>query len=188
MTDAFALLGLPPRAALDESVLQDAWREAARAAHPDQPGGDASRAAELNAALDTLKSPVSRLKHLLDRQAVARRAVPLEAGLMNLFERLGPLLQRGQALLTKKQAAATALAKALLAREEMALREALETLGVEIAEAWSALEAGLPDLDARLAAGDSAAWTDLQACQARLAYLDKWRRQLRELLLALHLA
>jgi curved DNA-binding protein CbpA len=179
MTDAFALLGLPRRAALDESALQEAWRQAARAAHPDQPGGNANRAAELNAALDILKSPVSRLKHLLDLQAVAWRAVPLDASLMHLFERLGPLLQRGHALLTKKQAAAT---------EEMALREALETLGVEIAEAWSALEAGLPELDTRLAAGDSTAWTDLQACQARLAYLDKWRRQLRELLLALHLA
>ena len=188
MTDAFALLGLPPRAVLDDSVLQDAWREAARAAHPDQPGGDAARAAELNAALDTLKSPVSRLKHLLELHQVPWRAVPLDAGLMNLFERLGPLLQRGITLLAKKQAAATALAKALLTREELQQREALEILGLEIAEAWTALEQSLPPLDARLTAGDATVWTDLQACQARLAYLDKWRRQLREQLLALTLA
>jgi curved DNA-binding protein CbpA len=188
MTDAFALLGLPPRAALDESVLQDAWRQAARAAHPDQPGGDAVRAAELNAALDTLKSPVSRLKHLLELRQIPWRAVPLDAGLMQLFERLGPLLQRGATLLSQKQAAASALAKALFARQELQQREALEDLGTEIAEAWKALEQNLPALDARLSSGDTQAWTDLQACQARLAYLDKWRRQLREQLLALTLA
>ncbi len=188
MTDAFALLGLPPRAALDEAALQEAWRQAARSAHPDQPGGDAAHAAELNAALDTLKSPVSRLKHLLELHQVPWRAVPLDAGLMQLFERLGPLLQRGTALLSQKQAAASALAKALLARQELQQREALEDLGTEIAEAWKALEDRLPELDSRLTAGDSQAWTDLQACQARLAYLDKWRRQLREQLLALTLA
>lgn len=189
MPDAFELLGLPASAALDEATLKSAWLQAARQAHPDQPGGDATRAAELNQALDILQSPVSRLKHLLEhRSNTPWRAVPLDAGLMRLFERLGPLLQRGTSLLNKKQAAASALAKALLAREEMEVREALEDLGAEIEQAWTELESSLPRLDERLAAGDGTAWTEIQSSQARLAYLSKWRTQLREQLLALHLA
>lgn len=188
-SDAFALLGLPARAALDEAELQSAWLQAARAAHPDQEGGDAALAAGLNQALDTLKSPVTRLKHLLERHSgTPWRAVPLDAEMMRLFENLGPLLQRGAALAQKKQAASSALAKALLAREEMQIREALEELGARIEEAWAREESSLPGCDERLAAGDAAVWPELQAAQARLAYLEKWRAQIRAQLLALHLA
>ena len=57
MTDAFALLGLPRRAALDEAQLQAAWHEKSRAAHPDTAGGDAALAADINAAHEILASP-----------------------------------------------------------------------------------------------------------------------------------
>lgn len=186
--DAFSLLGLPPRATLDAEALQSAYLAATRSAHPDQPGGDAARSAELNAALETLKSPVTRLKHLLENHSdTAWRAIPLDAGLMGLFEKLGPLLQTAAAFLKKKQAAASALAKALLAGEEMRLREALEDLGLRLDEAWRELEATLPALDARLQTGDTTAWADVQSLQARLAYLAKWRSQIRETLLGLML-
>lgn len=188
MPDAFALLNLPPCAALDASLLQTAYLAASREAHPDQQGGDVELSAELNAALEILKSPVTRLKHLLEHHSnTPWRAVPLDSGLMRLFEKLGPLLQTAGAFLKKKQAAASALARALLASEEMRLRESLEDLGLQIDEAWQALEADLPGLDARLAAGDTATWAEVQSIQARLAYLSKWRSQIREALLGLML-
>ncbi len=188
--DAFALLGLPPRAALADGTLQAAWHSAARAAHPDlNTHGDSAPAAELNQALETLKSPVTRLKHLLERHSGAVwRAVPLDAALMSLFEKLGPLLRESAALANQKKAAASALAKALLARGEMRQREALEDLGARIGEAWTAIEEQLPAFDARIAASDPGVWADIQAAQARLAYLDKWRGQIRAQLLELHLA
>lgn len=188
--DAFRLLNLPPRAALAEEELQAAWLGAARLAHPDQEGGDSETSAGLNAALEILKSPVTRLKHLLEHYSnTPWRAVPLDAGLMGLFEKLGPLLQQAGAFLKKKQAATSALARALLANEEMRLREALEELGLRLDEAWRAHEAALPMLDERLAQNpeDAAAWSELQAQQARLAYLAKWRAQVRETLLGLML-
>lgn len=188
MADAFALLGLPPRAALDPETLQAAYLAATRAAHPDQAGGDAARAAELNRAQETLQSPVSRLKHLIEEHSdTPWRAIPLEAGLMALFERLGPLLQAGGGFVKRKQAAASALARALLAGEEMTLRESLEALGLEIETHWQTLESALPGLDARLERRDPAVWAELQALQARFAYLAKWRAQIRELLLQLML-
>jgi len=188
MTDAFALLNLPPRAALDEETLQAAYLSATRSAHPDQAGGDAQLSADLNAALETLKSPVTRIKHLIEKHSdTPWRAVPLDTGLMNLFEKLGPLLQTGAAFLKKKQGATTALTKALLANEEMRLRESLEELGILIEEAWQQIEAQLSHYDARMIAGDAGVWSDLQGTQARLAYLSKWRAQIRELLLGLML-
>jgi curved DNA-binding protein CbpA len=184
----FDLLGLPVRAALDEEALQAAFHAASRNAHPDQAGGDAALSAELNAAVETLKSPVSRLRHLIETQAEAKwRAVPLDQEMMALFERLGPLLQHSQAFLNKKKTATSALGRALLATEEMTLREALEELNGRIEVQWRAMEERLPAWDARMAAGDAAAWADLQAEQARFAYLAKWRAQIREALLGLML-
>lgn len=188
MADFFELLSLPPRAVLEDELLQQAYLNATRSAHPDQAGGDALLSADLNAALETLKSPVTRLKHLIDQHSqTAWRAIPLDDGLMGLFEKLGPLLQQSTAFLARKQAATSALAKALLSSEEMRLRESLESLNEEIEVQWQQLEADLPASDARIAEGDASVWPNLQALQARFAYLAKWRAQIRERLLGLML-
>lgn len=185
MPNAFALLGLPRAAALDPDVLQKAWLQASRDAHPDQPGGDAARAADINAAYETLQSPEKRLKHLLELHATPWRAVPIDDAMMHVFGRVGALLQNTSTFLKRKEAAASTLAKALLAPEEMKLREQLEELGTEIEAQKEALLISLPALDARLEAGDAQAPADLQSLQARLAYLSKWQAQIRESLLAL---
>jgi curved DNA-binding protein CbpA len=175
MTDCFALLGMPRSALLDESALQAAWHERSRAVHPDQPGGSAALAAEVNAAYETLLAPEKRLKHLLELHQVPWRAIPLSAELMAIFSDLGPRLQKAAALAKKKQQASSALAKALLANEEMTLREALEALGSEIEARREALIAALPADDLE----------QIQAAQATLSYLGKWQAQIREALLAM---
>ncbi len=188
MADFFALLSLPPCVVMNEDVLQQAYLNATRLAHPDQEGGDALLSADLNAALEVLKSPVTRLKHLIEQHSKTPwRAVPLESGLMSLFEKLGPLLQQSAAFLSRKQAATTALARALLSSEEMRLRESLEALNEQIEEQWQQLEAELPSCDERLKSADESVWADLQALQAKFAYLTKWRAQIRERLLGLML-
>ncbi len=185
MPDAFALLALPRIAALDDSALQQAYLAASRSVHPDQPGGDTAQAAELNAAYTTLQSPEKRLKHLLDLHQVPWRTVAIDDAMMALFSRLGPLLQNAAAFLKRKQSATSALAQALLAPDEMRLREQLEELGSTLDAERSALLAALPAFDARLSGGDTGALVDLQSLQARLAYLGKWQAQVRETLLAL---
>lgn len=185
MPNAFALLGLPRIAALDDDALQQAWLAASRSAHPDQPGGDATRAAEINTAYETLQAPEKRLKHLLELHQVPWRTVPIDVAMMALFGRIGPALQNAAALLKRKQAATSALAKALLAPDEMRLREELETLGSTLDTERTALLDHLPAFDSRLSEGDSTALADLQILQARLAYLTKWQTQIREALLSL---
>ncbi len=185
MPNAFALLGLPRIAALDDEALQQAWLAASRSAHPDQPGGDAARAAEINSAYETLQAPEKRLKHLLDLHAIPWRTVPIDEAMMSLFGKMGPALQSVAAFLKRKQTATSALAKALLAPEEMRLREQLEALGTTLDAERTALLADLPSFDTRLSAGDSTALNDLQILQARLAYFGKWQTQVREALLSL---
>ena len=185
MSNAFALLGLPRVAALDPEALQQAWLEASRSAHPDQPGGDTVRAAEINAAYDTLQTPEKRLKHLLDLHQVPWRTVPIDDVMMALFGQLGPALQSVTTFLKRRQSATSALAKALLAPEEMRLREELEALGLTLDSERNALLETLPAFDSRFNAGDTTALSDLQILQARLAYLGKWQAQVREALLSL---
>ncbi|MDB6004150.1 MAG: hypothetical protein JWR15_1137 [Prosthecobacter sp.] len=185
MSNAFALLGLPRIAALDDEALQKAWLAASRGAHPDQPGGDAARAAKINTAYETLQAPEKRLKHLLDLHQVPWRTVPIDDAMMTLFGQLGPALQSVAAFLKRKQTATSALAKALLAPDEMRLREQLEGLGTTLDAERSALLENLPAFDARLSAGDATALSDLQILQARVAYFSKWQAQVREALLSL---
>lgn len=188
MTSCFDLLGLPPQAALEELALEAAYHEASRKAHPDQQGGDADLSAALNTAAEVLRSPASRLKHLLELNGKnAWRAVPLEPHMMDLFGRLGTMLGNADTLAAKVKGASSALAKALLAAEVLTAREGLEQLHEELAEQLLEAEAGLTALDSRIHAGDENAWHDIHTCQAKLAYLEKWRGQLRQRLMQLML-
>ena len=173
---------------MDAAALQSAYTALSREAHPDH-GGSEERASAVNAAFETLRSPEKRLKHLMEiaapEEAKAWRTVPLDESMMSVFMELGSALDASAKLVEKKSKASSALAKALLANEEMALRDRLETIGFGVEEKKVAMEAGLPALDERLAVGDMSVWKDIAAIQARLAYLAKWQAQIRERLLAL---
>ena len=68
--DYFAVLGLPARLALDPAELQSRFYELSRKLHPDiNADADALDAsAALNDAYRTLRDPVSRAQHLLQRE------------------------------------------------------------------------------------------------------------------------
>jgi curved DNA-binding protein CbpA len=189
VTNAFDTLSLPPRLSLDESTLQQAYLAKSRVAHPDHGGSDVL-AAEVNAAYDTLRSAEKRIRHLLElaapEDARAWRAVPLDERMMSLFSSVGQALDASAKFVEKKARAQSALARALLAGEEMQQRERLEELGAAIAERMEEMEAVLPELDAQLSeAPHVGIWKTVAAMQARLAYLTKWQAQVRERLLQL---
>ena len=69
----------------------------------------------------------------------------------------------------------------------MRLRDALEALNAQIEAQWQSLANSLSFYDERIATADPAVWAEVQATQARLAYLAKWRAQIREILLGLML-
>lgn len=186
--DAFATLGLPRQAALDADQLEAAYSARCRETHPDHADGDEALAADLNTAHEILSAPEKRLKHLLALEAgdqAGWKTVPLDAAMMDLFSKIGPFLQSLAAHSRKKEAAASALAKALLSSAEMKLQEQAESLGAELSAMREALESELPALDQRRIAGDANVFTALHAAQARLAYVAKWQAQIREAFLTL---
>jgi curved DNA-binding protein CbpA len=186
--DSFATLGLPRAATLDEPALQRAYTTHSRAAHPDH-GGSEANAAAVNAAYETLRHSEKRLRHLLElagpTEAKVWRTVPLDKGMMSVFSELGKAMDVTAKFLDRKARAASAIARALLAGEELGHRDTLEAIGFEIEKMRREMEAQLPALDAAIASSDENAWKQLAAMQARFAYLSKWHMQLRERLLAL---
>lgn len=180
-TDAFALLGLPRRAALNTQEVREAFQKAAAAMHPDGAGDGDDRArrteqfAALNEAQAILTSLPQRLRHLLaleypDR-AAARTGVVMDSAMMQLFSTVAAAVQRAAAVQAKKQKAGSALTKAMLANEEMEARESLESAVQDVEAAREALES-------ELAGGVRGAET-LQSCAARAGFLEKWQAELR---------
>lgn len=185
MRDAFEKLGLTRCAALDEEVLKSAWIEKGRAAHPDQAGGDAALSAEINEAYEVLREPESRLKHLLELEHPdeAWATVPMEERLMQVFMKLGPVLQKVEAFAKKREAATSALALALLAGEQMRVQEDLEERMGELSDLRERLEAELLEVDALR--GGSDGMEAMRVLRAKFAYVGKWQRQAREALMRL---
>jgi curved DNA-binding protein CbpA len=188
LDDYFATLGLPRAAAIDEQVLHRAYTEHSRHAHPDH-GGSEAAAALVNAAYESLRQPEKRLKHLLElagpSEAVAWRTVPLDEDMMQLFSALSAAMDASAKFLDRKTKAASALARALLANEEMQHRDVLEQIGFKIEARKDGMEALLPSLDTAIKDQQPDGWKQLAATQARFAYLAKWQSQVRERLLAL---
>ncbi len=186
--DAFALLGFARRPLLDTDEVNAAFLAAAAPVHPDAAGGgDAARFRNLDEAKKKLESPRWRLRHLLELEypGVATRAPEaVPPALAARFAQASAVCARADALLARRAAASSALARAMLAREVLTvsdeLQEWLASLQAQEAETQAALQA----IDARWESGDRDAAVILRLQQA-FAYLSRWSEQARERMLAL---
>ena len=118
--DFFALLGEPRRPWLDPEQVKETFHRLSRTEHPDQQAAENTDFARLNQAQATLRDPKGRLRHLLELEyPEVKLSGPsgVPGGLADLFVSVHELLRETDAVLAKKAAAASALAKALLARE-----------------------------------------------------------------------
>ena len=192
MTDFFALLGEERRPDLDPERIKETFHRLSRTEHPDQQaaptGGADAGFAQLNLAQSTLRDPKNRLRHLLELEFPAVRLAGPSAVPPALAELLMPihgLLRDIDALLAKKAASPSALARALLAREEWTLRERAEA---SLAEVETLHAAALEELRAF-----SEIWVPrppdaavrLHTFYQGFAYLTRWAEQLRERLFQL---
>jgi len=188
MVDCFAIFGLTRAASLNEEALRNAYTNASKAAHPDH-GGSEDLASKVNAAYETLRAPENRLKHLLELaspdEAKRWRTVPLDDEMMSLFSALGKALEISAKFIERKAGAQSAIAKALLANEEMQHRESLERMGFEIDQRTKEMEQQLPAFDAEIASEKYSSWAKIAAMQAKFSYLARWQTQVRERLLFL---
>lgn len=177
MDHPFECLGLEPSLCLDDDALNAAFREAGRRAHPDA-GGTEEAFERVRAAHAQLASPARRLRHWMDSRglAVEARGV-VEAGLMDLFGKVGEVTQRADALARKRAGARSALGLALLEGEAQRMLD-------EVAAVLSVVDAALARETAGFAAFERDPGVDaavLSRCLRNLTFLEKWRHALRSI-------
>ncbi len=183
--DFFALLGERHRPWLDPERVKETFHRLSRTEHPDQQqASDDADFARLNRAQATLREPKARLRHLLELEYPdVKLSGPSDVppGLSDWFVSVHGLLREVDGFLAKKAGASSALAKALLAREEFVVREKVESHLEQIDALQTAATEDLQAFDARWADGRPAdAATTLHALYQRFAYLTRWAEQLRE--------
>ena len=93
--------------------------------------------------------------------------------LMDLFAGVGGALQAADGLITKRQATTTAVARALLAKEEVAVQRALMGAGGQLMARRQQVEGGLAEIGLEERAQLVEAWHEL-------SFLEKWQRQVQE--------
>ena len=175
MSDFFAVMGLPRSAWLDGEELKERFHRLSAERHPDAPGGSGAAFSGLNEAWQTLREPVSRLRHFLELTApeslAASGGAPSELG--DLFMDIATLKQLAGAM----EKPASPLARALLEPRRLALLERFS--GVE-SRLMAAVEQGHVVIQ-----NPEASAAELAATLGRLTFLSHWARQMRELQLGL---
>ncbi len=167
--DPFRRLGLEPRLDCAEEAIREAFRRAGREQHPDAGGAGFE---ELEAAMRRLVSPAGRLQAWMAARGVAgdpRGAI--EGRLMELFLELGPVLQRADDLRRQREAARSALGRALLEPRAQEMRDELEAWQERLDGEVAAHTAGFAALER--GEGDPA------RVLRDLRFLEKWQGELR---------
>jgi curved DNA-binding protein CbpA len=186
--DYFAQLQLPRRPRLQEDIVRNAFHRVAAQVHPDRPHGSTRAFANLTTAFETLKNPVSLVRHLIDLENIviepAQSGVP--GDLIDLFPLVAETRQQLASALAKCRGASSALARSLAMAAAREARSAAEEADAKIDRYYQQCLSELDRLDASWPSSD--ARSALPPLHVRLAFVTKWREQLREALLQLELA
>lgn len=177
---------------VSEEELREAFREAGKRVHPDA-GGDEESFAELQRAFGVLASPSRRLRHWLELQGVevAARGSVSDA-VSDLFGVVGGVIQAAGEVSRRIESASSALALAMLEDESQRSREAVEraigqveaAIGGECAK-FPGIETATgarempPDVEAGMEGLPAEALAEAGETVRTLAFLEKWRAELR---------
>src|ERR1051325_826710 len=112
MLDAFALFGQLHAPWLDVEALKLEFHRRSALSHPDA-GGEAAQFADLNRAWQTLRDPVTRLRHLLELEfpEALVRSPQVPASLGDEFMRIAAVRQAAETMLVKWRAAESPLVR-----------------------------------------------------------------------------
>lgn len=182
--DFFAVLGVPRSAAVDPELLKGRLRELGKEIHPDAGGRpDGAALEEVNAAYAALADPAKRLRHwmLLEfgEGSVSKGGAVAES-LMGLFSDVAVALQRAEGVIERKEAARTAIAKAVVEPDVIAAQTALSEVGGPVGVAIKERQGRLEEVDTLAGGGadDRERARELADTLYReLAFLLKWQRQ-----------
>ena len=198
MTDQFALLNQPRRPWVEAEALKASFFELSAGVHPDRVHGAAEsdkqkanqRYAELNAAYNCLRSPKSRLQHLLELELGTKpKEVQATApGGIELCMAVGTLCREVDRFLTDRAEVTSPILKVQQferaqewterARElQRSLHEKQERLTAELQKLNAAWEIAPPSGEARRAALPLGR---LEAIWRDCSYLARWSEQIQE--------
>jgi len=175
MIDAFKALGLSPRLDLADDSLRQAFRAASKHLHPDAGGGEAEFSA-LNEAFVLLSSPSRRLRHWLELQGLsADPRGSIEPALMELFSEVGAATQKAEATIRRRDAAMSALGRAMLEQEIQSSRDAIEAVNIKV-EQWISRQC---EHFSEFEKTTSHELAHVSQIIRNLVFLEKWRTSLR---------
>lgn len=179
--DYFAVLGQEHRAQLDVDVLRETFQRLSRDCHPDA-GGELAEFEKINRAQSVLSDPVSRLRHLYDLEF---GEFPPSSGrfseqAMELFATVGAAIADADAYFKRKSSATTAIARALITRDQEDLQYAVLNSCGKVRARREELLLSLADIDVNLDVDRNLARELAEALCRELAFLAKWERQLNE--------
>jgi curved DNA-binding protein CbpA len=167
----FARLGLEKRLTISEAELREAFRSAGKSGHPDA-GGSGDDFALLQDAFARLSSPSRRLRCWLEANGLTgEERGAISPALLDLFSIVGASLQQADAVTKRREAALSALAKAMLEPAVQQARESLESTLDQVSKALQTEEARFPELEA----GRGDPWLVARD----LAFLEKWQAELK---------
>ena len=177
MVDLFGLLGIQRSPSVSEETVESAFTRAALTAHPDRDGGSTERMAALNLARKTLLSPALCIGHFLELegyQKVERGAVPDVVGA--LFGDVVSVLNRARVVVEKRDAASSAITRAVVAGEVREVLRAVEVLDEQVRDRGGRLERDVADWVTSGEVGMDA----LDTLRRALAFTARWQQQLAE--------
>lgn len=173
IVNAFEELGLERRLEISDGALREAFRAAGAKCHPDA-GGSEAGFARIREAHAVLASPSRRLRCWLETGGIScDPRGSIGGGLMDLFGRISTATEAATALARRRTATRSALALALLEGETQRVREEIEMLTAETEERIFTCCADFPAVEA-------GGFSDPGQLVRDLAFLEKWRRTLRE--------
>ncbi len=185
-TDYFAVLGIPRRPWVESEALKERFRNITVSSHPDL-GGNEEQFALATTAHRTLQQPSLRLRHLLDLELPqgsqgGNGATEIPEALAERFLNIATLRREVDAFVNQEAKTTTPVARAVLASERFMMQRDVRTALGEV-EGWyeDRLHA-IKEIDETWETARAEAIPRLAALQQELAYLEKWAKQLRDLL------
>ena len=181
MTDFFALFGEERRPWLEAERLKGKYHELTSRHHPDVTG-ETGDFAEINRGYQTLADPGARLRHLMELEAPGgvSRSQTVPEDVAGFFGAVAETSGRVDGFLKRYAAAASPVAKAVLAAEQYRVQEEVEGIIARLQEKQEELIGRVREVDGIWSTNRAAALRALSGIWHSLGYVGKWLGTLRE--------
>jgi len=182
MTDYFVLLRQRRQPHLDNSAIEQAFRERARLLHPDANGAnEGEEFAQLNTAFKVLRDPHLRLRHLLELENVVPAKELLVSELVELFSRAAEISHQAKAETANERGLGSAIARSVAQLRRSKIRVQLVSVLQELEANQLLAQRDLEGLNELWNKDQAAAVEKVTQLHQRFTVLQRWLAILREL-------